>query len=234
MLQDHPDHPESDVDIDFLQSSAGAELEFEDPVMTDGLLVRENQAGEATSKQLRDLLSEAFDALSAEEREKTIRKVYGIADGGSESQSSAFVDEKLQEMERELNRLRTSSSWSLVMAAIELAETQSPAYVQHPKFRLRFLQAEEWDATKAAARFIRHFDLKMDLFGTDCLGRDVTIQDLSKEEQKIVKKGFLQILPVRDRTGRSIAVTILNGQTYPSLESMVSLLECVSTACIHF
>ena len=187
MRKEYPEHLDI-VDLDFLNASDGAEREYEDPALSSGLLVKATPG--AASRRLSDLHSDAFNALSLEDQEKATRKMYGISEVGSagehedigSSKSPLFVEEKLQEMETELQRLRTSSSWSLSIAAIELAESQSPAYVQNPKFRLRFLQAEEWDATEAAARFIRHFDYKMDLFGGDCVARDVNIGDLSQAE----------------------------------------------------
>ena len=223
------------ADIDFLKATEGAEDEEEDEVLKAGLIVKEEP--DLSKDHFSDLILDAFNALSLEDREKTTLKMYGILGGEDEenagafwdspssvssSKSTEFIQEKLQEMDKELERIRASSAWSLTIAAIDLAESTNLAYVQNPKFRRKFLAVEQWDATKAAARFIRHFDFKMELFGPDCVARDITISDLTREEIKILKQGHLQVLPVRDTAGRAIMMGCYNGQMYTSVESAVS------------
>ena len=117
--------------------------------------------------------------------------------------------------------MRTSStSWNLRLAAIDLAETKNRSYVEDPKFRLKFLRADRYDARKAAGRFIRFFDFKLELFGEEALARRITWNDLQPEDQAALKKGYLQRLPIRDRAGRAIFCSVYDGQEYDSVQSL--------------
>lgn len=192
-----------------------------------------------TSKRSAQLIEEAMQSLSLEERERVHQEILGIKYTGSnvpspgttptheikkvelESDSLEFRRERLERMERELQRLRAGSSWSLQMVAVELAERQNLAFVENPKFRLRFLLAEDWDATKAAGRFIRYFDWKLELFGEAKLTKTITLNDLQPEDIKMLKKGHTQILPSRDWAGRAVFWSLCHGQVFDSPESMV-------------
>ncbi len=77
-------------------------------------------------------------------------------------------------------------------------------YVQTPEFRLRFLRAERFDVKKAAIRYCRGLDYLVASFGEQALLRQLYLSDLSKEEERFLKKGLKQILPTRDRFGRRL------------------------------
>ena len=89
-------------------------------------------------------------------------------------------------------------------------------YVQTPEFRLRFLRAERFDIQKAAIRFCRALDFLVQSFGEQALLRQLFLSDLSKEEERFLRKGFKQILPSRDRFGRRLMVHFGSyGHEYP-------------------
>eukprot|EP00531_Pseudo-nitzschia_arenysensis_P003655 CAMPEP_0116122170 /NCGR_PEP_ID=MMETSP0329-20121206/4074_1 /TAXON_ID=697910 /ORGANISM="Pseudo-nitzschia arenysensis, Strain B593" /LENGTH=500 /DNA_ID=CAMNT_0003616005 /DNA_START=279 /DNA_END=1780 /DNA_ORIENTATION=- len=73
-----------------------------------------------------------------------------------------------------------------------------------PEFRLRFLRAERFDVKKAAIRYCRGLDYLVASFGEQALLRQLYLSDLSKEEERFLKKGLKQILPTRDRFGRRL------------------------------
>ena len=77
-------------------------------------------------------------------------------------------------------------------------------YVRTPEFRLRFLRAEMFDIHKAAVRYCRGLDYLVASFGEQALLRQLYLSDLSKEEERFLKKGLKQILPTRDRFGRRL------------------------------
>lgn len=77
-------------------------------------------------------------------------------------------------------------------------------YVRTPEFRLRFLRAERFDIKKAAIRYCRGLDYLVESFGEQALLRQLYLSDLSKEEERFLKKGLKQILPTRDRFGRRL------------------------------
>ena len=51
---------------------------------------------------------------------------------------------------------------------------------------------------------MRHFEEKYKLFGTDSLSKNIEISDLGQGDLKYLQAGHLQILPERDRAGRSV------------------------------
>jgi hypothetical protein len=87
--------------------------------------------------------------------------------------------------------------------------------------RLKFLRAESFIAKQAADRMIRFFDIKLFLFGKDKLCKDITIKDLDYDDMATLEAGFLQLLPVRDRSGRCIFMGLHAHQTYRVAENMV-------------
>ncbi|KAL3928461.1 MAG: hypothetical protein SGARI_005029, partial [Bacillariaceae sp.] len=176
-----------------------------------------------TQKSAAEAIAETLAALPVEEREQIIRDLYGISSNTPSAVNEddpAFIQQKLEEMKEQLVRLRNSYSWNLRLAAIELAESKNIAYVEDPKFRLKFLRADRYDAKKAAGRFIRFFDFKYGLFGEDALTRRIAWNDLQPEDQAALKKGCVQRLPLRDRAGRGIFVSVYNGEEYESVESV--------------
>lgn len=188
-------------------------------------------------KKANELIAEALQAMSMEQREQIIRELYGVEKVSpsvdttshvltrpvtpNEGDDPLFHETKLEEMDRQLEKLKRANGWNLKLAALELAESQNLEYTQSRSFRLKFLKSDRFDAGRAASRFIRYFDWKLKLFGEESLTRDITYHDLTKEDQAMLKKGHLQRLPVRDRAGRAIYCCIYNGQQYESPESMV-------------
>ena len=73
---------------------------------------------------------------------------------------------------------------------------------------------------------VHHFETKQELFGEDKVARDITLDDFDKDDMACIKAGGYQILPVRDRAGRCIFVTVFYQQKYKRPENMV---RCLST-----
>jgi len=77
-------------------------------------------------------------------------------------------------------------------------------YVRTPEFRLRFLRAERFDIHKAVVRYCKGLDYLSESFGEQALLRQLYLSDLSKDEERFLKKGLKQLLPSRDRFGRRL------------------------------
>jgi hypothetical protein len=164
------------------------------------------------------LIANALKEMTLEDREFACHEIHGVAD---------IVDEKpklvtrcLDEMQQEL--VKQKARLGLPSAAINLAESMSPEFVNDPKLRIKFLRADRFCAKKAAERMIRYFDFKLSLFGESKLCKEIAFADLEPDEVKLLKKGNIQQLPVRDQAGRAIYVIIANDQRYKSVESLVS------------
>jgi len=83
---------------------------------------------------------------------------------------------------------------------------QPLSYIHGDDFRLRFLRCDLFDVKKAAQRLLTYLDLLVEIFGDDALRRPICLSDFTKEELRHMRKGMIQILPYRDRSGRRIFV----------------------------
>jgi hypothetical protein len=54
------------------------------------------------------------------------------------------------------------------------------------------------------------------MFGPSKLCKDITLKDLLPEEKACVKNGHVQLLPVRDRSGRAVLTTFLDFIKFPA------------------
>lgn len=80
------------------------------------------------------------------------------------------------------------------------------SYIHEKDFKLRFLRCEFFDAKKAAKRMCTYLDLMVELFGEYALDRPISLSDFTKEELRHMRKGMIQTLPYRDRSGRRIMI----------------------------
>ena len=129
-----------------------------------------------------------------------------------------------------------------VSGATMLAETINPQFVNDPAFRLKFLRAERYDPKLAVARVARYFDLKLKLFGESKLCKDITYEDLDREDIEGLKQGFLQILPQRDAAGRAILLVLppfqkgsyrMSDEIYVSMGKISLIIRSEVEPCLH-
>ena len=57
------------------------------------------------------------------------------------------------------------------------------------QFRLKFLRCELFDIQKTATRIINYLHIMLELFGIIALQRPVTLEDFTKDELRLFKKG---------------------------------------------
>ena len=62
-----------------------------------------------------------------------------------------------------------------------MARNTNQGYVDNSDFRLRFLRAERFDEKLAAIRYVRHYQMKLELFGVNKLGQNIIQDDLDDE-----------------------------------------------------
>ena len=86
----------------------------------------------------------------------------------------------------------------------ELALQQNPSYVKDPCFRLKFLRANNYDSFKAVQQMMTFLRQKVVHFGADKVAREITLEDLSAEELKILLSGQFHIQGERDQNGRIV------------------------------
>lgn len=84
-------------------------------------------------------------------------------------------------------------------------------YALKESFKLSFLRVELFDAAKAVRRFLNYLEFVREFWGPEiALKRQVLFSDFTKAEMKLFRKGFFQVLPVRDRAGRRV-LSLLGG-----------------------
>lgn len=86
----------------------------------------------------------------------------------------------------------------------EQALKQDSSYVEDPAFRLKFLRANGHSVPKAVKQMIEFLKNKARYFGTDKLTSDITFDDMTPEELKIILSGIYHVQGGLDRSGRVI------------------------------
>jgi len=164
----------------------------------------ENLPENATNIDIVDsIIAHQMMTLSMGDREKVYMDVHGVRKGPSETKEA--IQEGLDSMQREIDKLQDKRAY-------ELAWSKDSKYVENQSFRLAFLRADSFDARKAALRFVRHFQVKLDLFGEDKLVLDIVQDDLDPEAMEDVYCGREQLLDARDPAGRSIVLAVVSGR----------------------
>ena len=210
-------------------SLSDANTAVEEP--SDVLHIDQPTEADRTNDRIDTYIAKALGDLSLQERDKVYHELHGVDQAVEETYE--FVEAKLEAFDLALNEAvqQQQQQHSQRMYAYQLAYAQAPEYLQRRSFRLAFLRADRFDAHKAADRFLRFFDLKFHLFGSEKLCKDITLNDLDKEDMKTLKAGFMQVLPARDSAGRAICILLPNYQTYKEPNNFVSRQCVMSSLC---
>ena len=141
------------------------------------------------------IANERLQQLSLEEREKGLFDLHGVSEVVPEP--SELITKKLEELEVALAKINDETS-------LQLEKQQSEEYTQ--KIRIKFLRADSFNATKAANRMLRFFEVKRGLFGEDKLTMEIGLYDCTEKAREWLEKGSIQVLPQRDRAGRAVLI----------------------------
>ena len=125
------------------------------------------------------------------------------------------VEEQRRRKEQRKHRFSTYPPLHPSYVPEPAAVPQTKHYaIEDNGFRLRFLRCEHFDAKKAVVRFLNYLDLMHELWGMNIVSqRLVHIEDFSRKEYKFLRKGYIQLLPFRDRSGRRVIVISSNCDT---------------------
>jgi len=176
-----------------------------------------------------NLLSKEILKLSLSDRNAIQEEMHGVR--------CLAPEESPDFLERHLNMLK----FELPNLPLELAKGYRDSHTMFPKtthvntdqFRLRFLRQELFDVKKAARRLASYLNLARELFGDYALERPIRLSDFTKKEQKYMRKGRVQWLPFRDRSGRRICV-ILNSHDFnegsPKIQAKICLYMSYTAA----
>lgn len=159
----------------------------------------ENENDGPTMHETDSLLAQTLNKLSMRERDEALQDLHGVAD--TQSETPGFVEKSLKDFNEELEKVKSKKAYYM-------AKSISLNYVSNKKIRLQFLRAENYNAKNAANRMVMFFESKLEIFGKTRLTQDIRLSDFSKEDLANFEKGYLHLLPQKDRAGRTIICTI--------------------------
>jgi hypothetical protein len=170
-------------------------------------------------------LTRSMKALSVEEQERA------MFDLMTENELILKIEDKqtpqqwMEQMDDCMERRKTMHG-----AALQLAMNTNLEFVKDQRWK--FLRAEDWNIVRATERMARFFEHKLELFGSDALCRELTMQDLTAEDVRMWREtGFFQILDERDRSGRPVMVLFGLQQLGLPIETVIRVsfyLTCIS------
>jgi len=150
-------------------------------------------------QNLHDIPGQKMNQLTAQERSEAFYDLHGVS-APTVEETPELVAEKLDEIDLEMFLVDEHSAYNL---ALEM----NSEYVQG--LRLRFLRAENFNAARAARRMALNFELRLEYFGRETLGRDVLLSDFSEFDRSIMETGVIQICTGRDRVGRAVEIQMM-------------------------
>jgi hypothetical protein len=164
------------------------------------------------------VLIQELNELSLLDRETFYEEIHGAhAETVARKEQPDKIADALNKMLCELESYPDRDKRAYAMAI----QKQDGRYVRHTKFLLKFLRAENYEPQKAALRMLNYLQYLYDAFGLDVLFRPVYQRDLSPNSTRIMRdEGILQILPLRDGSGRRVAVFLGIGDstsTFPEV-----------------
>lgn len=160
------------------------------------------------------LLAKELNQMSFQQRESINEEIHGINVDQKYlehviEETPELLKESFCKLNAELELLRpTASAFNRSQELYGSNETDT-TYINTEEFRIMFLRCELFDCCKAANRMCAFIDLVYELYGDIALKRRAYLTDLDDNiEGKIMRAGYSQVLPGRDRSGRRIFVHV--------------------------
>jgi len=117
---------------------------------------------------------------------------------------------------------------------IRQAEERYPELAKSDEHKLMFLRCEQFNVDLAAKRYAKYWNMRIDLFG-DKAFEPLTLDKALKDDDVALSTGFAQLLPKKDKTGRSmlwIDPACVDPEKY-TRESMVRALFYIQSVAIE-
>jgi hypothetical protein len=119
-------------------------------------------------------------------------------------ETPVLIDQSLRELQTEIDdKIPDIDKKAYIHSQLN---AKGRSFVNSKEFRLRFLRSELFDIQKTAISMLIWLESALSLFGSVALERPICIStDFLSHEQKVFRKGCIQLLPVRaSGTGRRI------------------------------
>jgi hypothetical protein len=162
------------------------------------------------------ILVQELNSLSVKEREDLLDEIHGVAKVPDETPE--LISECLKEFQEELLKLPRNKRKTLDRALF-----LKPSLEHDNDFKLMFLRADRFEASKAVWRMATYFEYKMDLFGEEKLVKKITLDDMSEDDMEAFHSGSFQILPEKDRAGSTVWFFALQDFKYKHWRNYVSM-----------
>ncbi|KAL3936496.1 MAG: hypothetical protein SGBAC_008198 [Bacillariaceae sp.] len=156
------------------------------------------------------LLVQGMQSLTFGELQREQEDLHGVSNELQED--DVVIDGLRQSLREHLHRIKRGTAY-------ETAEARNLSYVTQRDFEILFLRANRYDPKAAAEQMIRFFSMKLELFGTERLVRDITLQDMDEDDMETVMCGSIQVGRCLDRSGRAIVLAIPGIRSYQSIKN---------------
>lgn len=163
------------------------------------------------TKAFDDLLSREMMQLSLQARNDIQEEIHGVK-CLAPIETPELLDLSIAKLDAQIDMIVRSSNSipniHISTRALTLARSLGDeSYTNGRDFKLFFLRCELFDVRNAALRLCEYLEMIHSLFGEVCLKREPILHsDFTKDELRLIKKGYFQFLPFRDRSGRRIFV----------------------------
>ena len=179
-------------------------------------------------KVVEDMLSKEMQQLSFQKRSAIQEEIHGVRSLAVE-ETTETMEKGLLDLEEELALIPLEDKQAYLQA-----ERLPESYVMGSDFRLRFLRSELFDAAKAAQKIVGFLELLLEYYGEFALQRPIRLSDLGKEATDILRSGeTIQMLPLRDRSGRRIFTVVKDFGLKYDYDTRVSAANCPCDATLH-
>ena len=171
------------------------------------------------------IIASEMNRLSLEERANALEDLHGIK--REEGQSPEAIASLVEQVKSEISKLR-------VKTAYDKAVFLCPSFVHNPDFILMFLRSENFNVALTVKRLMLHFEHKLELFGIERLARSLRFDDLDEDDKGAMFAGSMQVLPEKDRSGRTVIISIMDRFKYKDPMNQASSGYLASSHWLHF
>jgi len=155
-----------------------------------------------------NLLANQLDRLHFTQRNAIFEEIHGVTSMAVE-ETPELLAESLVQLKTELDAMDEKTRNSYDIVSRQESNNYSQNFVNSNDFLLRFLRCELFDPRKAAVRLVSFFNFLKEVYGEDALqyfDGSMNFFTGSPEVYPGFRKGYTQMLPFRDRSGRKVIV----------------------------
>jgi hypothetical protein len=194
-------------------------------ISTSASISRDSSLESDVSDGIENFLSKELLKLSVLDRNTIAEEIHGV-ECLAVRETPELIQRSLREFQKELDKGNIPLP-NIPVHRLPNSGNNLVNGIDDDAFRLRFLRCELFNVPKAVRRFCNYLDYTYEKWGEFALDRPIMLKDFTKQEMKLFRKGFFQLLPYRDSSGRRVFVHLGPGE----LSAQLDLNTRVSTRC---